>query len=75
MLTCRDISELGSEIIEDRLQPVNRQAVMLHLQGCPRCAAYIKQLELTSRVLQRLALQDDAIDTQAIIEKLQDAER
>ncbi|MCY1271440.1 hypothetical protein D9M69_367250 [compost metagenome] len=71
MLTCREMSELGSEIIEGHLKWRTRWAVMMHLRMCPRCKMYIKQLKLTSEVLQRLPFRDDAIDPQAILKKLQ----
>lgn len=71
MLTCREMSELGSDIIESRLSFRTRMAVLMHLHMCSRCKLYIKQLELTSQVLQQLPLEDEAVDSQAILKKLQ----
>jgi len=75
MLSCREMSELGSEILDGHLRLRTRWAVMIHLRMCPRCKMYIKQLKLTAQVLQRMPLGDDAVDTQRILKKLQDSER
>ncbi|MDM8351171.1 anti-sigma factor [Pseudomonas sp. sp1636] len=71
MLTCREMSELGSDIIESHLSLRTRLAVLMHLRMCSRCKLYIKQLRLTSDVLQRLPFQDETVDSQAILKKLQ----
>jgi hypothetical protein len=71
MLTCREMSELGSDIIEGDLRLSTRWAVFMHLKMCSRCTLYIKQLKLTSEVLQQLPFTDDAVDSQAILKKLQ----
>jgi hypothetical protein len=71
MLTCREMSELGSDIIDSHLSFRTRLAVLMHLRMCSRCSKYIKQLELTSQVLQQLPLQNEAVDSQAILNKLQ----
>lgn len=75
MLTCREMSELGSEIIDGHLRLRTRWAVMMHLRMCPRCKMYIKQLKLTSEVLQNMPFKDDATDPLAIIKKLQGPEQ
>lgn len=75
MLTCREMSELGSDIIESHLGLRTRLAVLMHLRMCSRCKLYIKQLKLTSEVLQRLPLEDDAVDSQAILKKLQESDQ
>lgn len=70
MLTCREMSELGSDIIESHLNFRTRLAVLMHLRACPLCKMYIKQLKLTSQVLQQLPLGDETLDSQAILKKL-----
>lgn len=75
MLTCREMSELGSEIIEGHLGLRTRWAVLMHLRACPRCKMYIKQLKLTSQVLQQLPLEDEAVDSQAILKKLREPDQ
>lgn len=75
MLTCREMSELGSAIIEGDLRLSTRWAVFMHLRMCSRCTLYIKQLKLTSEVLQKLPLTDEKVDTQAILKKLNNPEQ
>ncbi len=75
MLTCREMSELGSAIIEGDLRLSTRWAVFMHLRMCSRCTLYIKQLKLTSQVLQKLPLTDENVDTQAILKKLNNTEQ
>ena len=75
MLTCREMSELGSAIIERRLGLRTRWAVMMHLRMCPRCKLYVEQLELTSKVLQQMPIEAPSVDVQAILKRLQGLER
>jgi len=75
MLTCREMSELGSDIIEGDLRLSTRWAVFMHLKMCPRCTLYIKQLKLTSEVLQQLPLNTTEVDSAAILEKLQERDK
>lgn len=69
------MSELGSAIIEGDLRLSTRWAVFMHLRMCSRCTLYIKQLKLTSEVLQKLPLTDENVDTQAILKKLNNPEQ
>jgi anti-sigma factor ChrR (cupin superfamily) len=73
MLNCREMSELGSDIIDGHLRLGTRLQVMMHLRMCPRCRMYIRQLKLTSGVLQRMPLSDGAVDAQGIVRKLKDS--
>ncbi|KFX71687.1 hypothetical protein TMS3_0107120 [Pseudomonas taeanensis MS-3] len=75
MLTCREMSELGSEIIDGHLRFSTRLAVLMHQRMCPRCKLYIKQLKLTAEVLQQLPLGDESVDSQAILDRLRTPDR
>lgn len=70
MLSCRELSELGSAIIEGELEQDTARAVTGHLLECPRCAAYIRQLQITSQLLQGLDLAESPVDTKAVVRKL-----
>lgn len=70
MLTCREMSELSSDIMESHLSLKNRWAVFMHLRMCPRCKLYLKQLTLTAQVLQKLPLDKQPVDSAAIIKQL-----
>lgn len=56
MLTCRELAQLGSDVIDKQLSLGKRIAVYVHLRQCKNCRTYIKQLALTSAVLQALAV-------------------
>ncbi|AJE21518.1 hypothetical protein [Azotobacter chroococcum] len=70
MLTCKEMSELGSDIIDRHLGLRTRMAVFMHLRMCWRCRRYIKQLRLTSQVLQQLPLDWEPVDATAIRDKV-----
>ncbi len=67
MLSCREMSELGSEIIDRRLSWRTRLSVLLHTRKCLYCGRYLRQLKLTTEALQRLPLDGEPVDTAAIL--------
>ncbi|MBS7664419.1 anti-sigma factor [Pseudomonas lalucatii] len=67
MLSCMEMSELGSDIIDRRLNWRTRLAVLMHTRRCDRCALYIEQLRLTSDTLKRLPLDDERVDSASIL--------
>jgi hypothetical protein len=70
MLTCREMSELSSVIMESHLSLSNRWAVFMHLRMCSHCTLYLKQLKLTAQVLQKLPMDKQPVDGAAIIKQL-----
>ncbi|POA77453.1 anti-sigma factor [Pseudomonas sp. DP16D-R1] len=70
MLTCREMSELGSDIIDHRLTFKTRLGVLMHLSMCVRCRNYIKQLELTSNTLKKISIDDEYVDTDSILKSV-----
>lgn len=69
MLKCREVTELGSEIIDSRLSFGTRLAVLAHITLCPHCRRYLRQLRLTSETLKQLPLEDEP-DAVAILEAI-----
>lgn len=59
-------ADSGSPILGLR----TRMDVFMHLGMCPRCRRYIKQLRLTSQVLQQLPPVSAPVDTEAILDKV-----
>lgn len=59
MLKCRQVSELGSEIVDRRLGFGTRLAVLAHLTICPHCRRYLRQLRLTAETLRQLPLEGE----------------
>ena len=53
-MSCRELVELVTEYLEDRLTPVDRARFDHHLAGCDACRTYLEQFRQTIRVLGRL---------------------
>ncbi len=53
-MPCRDLVELITEYLEDRLNPVDRMRFEAHLAECDACQRYMDQFRQTIRVLGRL---------------------
>jgi anti-sigma factor RsiW len=53
-LTCRELVELVTEYLEDRLPPAERERFEEHLAICDGCQAYVDQMRDTLRALDRL---------------------
>ncbi|PKM28678.1 MAG: anti-sigma factor [Gammaproteobacteria bacterium HGW-Gammaproteobacteria-11] len=71
MLNCREMSELGSDIIDHQLNWRKRLSVMMHLRMCDHCSRYISQLRLTSDVLRALPIGTDTDDLRAVLAALE----
>ena len=53
-LACRDLVELVTEYLEDRLSPEDRARFDAHLAECEACRAFLDQFRQTLRALGRL---------------------
>jgi anti-sigma factor RsiW len=53
-LPCRELVELVTDYLEDRLAPVDRQRFEEHLAACEACRAYLEQFRQTVRAIGRL---------------------
>ncbi len=72
MLTCWEMSEMGSDIIDQELSFNSRMAVMMHIGMCRHCRRYIKQLNLTSGVLKTLSLPAEPEEIARVLALLHD---
>lgn len=70
MLNCRQMSEMGSIIIDGQVPWSAKLSVMMHLAICKRCSRYMKQLKLTSEVLQQSRLAADEADIEYALDRL-----
>jgi predicted anti-sigma-YlaC factor YlaD len=53
-LTCKELVELVTEYLEERLPPSERLRFEQHLVGCAGCRNYLDQMRETIRLLGRL---------------------
>lgn len=53
-MPCRELVELVTDYLEDRLSPVDRERFEIHLRACDACRTYLEQFRQTIRALGRL---------------------
>jgi predicted anti-sigma-YlaC factor YlaD len=53
-LTCKELVELVTDYLEERLRPSERLRFERHLVGCKSCRNYLDQMRETIRLLGRL---------------------
>ena len=53
-MPCRELVELITDYLEDRLSPVDRARFEAHLTDCEACRIYLDQFRQTIRALGRL---------------------
>lgn len=53
-MPCRELVELITDYLEDRLPPADRRRFEAHLAECEPCRTYVEQFRQTIRVLGRL---------------------
>jgi anti-sigma factor RsiW len=53
-MPCRELVELVSDYLEDRLTPLDRSRFAAHLAACEPCRTYLDQFRQTVRALGRL---------------------
>ncbi len=73
MLTCREMSEQASEVLEGRVGWRRRLAAQLHTMMCVHCRRYYRQLRLTIDAVGRMrrsAARSDASAVEAIVRAL-----
>ncbi|MGE0327782.1 MAG: zf-HC2 domain-containing protein [Polyangiaceae bacterium] len=54
MLSCKQMSELGTEFLDRRLSFGMKLQFRMHLTMCRHCRTYLRQLALTAQALSRL---------------------
>jgi len=65
MLSCRQVTSLASDYVDGALPRRTRLGVRFHLLMCWMCRRYLRQLELTTRVLRGLAGGDEPAEPPA----------
>ena len=53
-MPCRELVELVTDYLEDRLPPIDRARFEAHLADCEACRMYLEQFRQTVRALGRL---------------------
>src|SRR5438034_7522950 len=50
-ITCKEVTELITDYLEQRLLPAERTRFEQHLSVCPGCVAYLDQMRITVKTL------------------------
>ena len=66
-MPCRELVELITDYLEDRLPPDDRTRFEAHLAGCDACQRYVDQFRQTIRMLGRLSEDSLSPQTQAAL--------
>ena len=53
-MACRELVELVTDYLEDRLSLLDRARFEAHIAECEYCATYLEQMRLTIRTLGRI---------------------
>lgn len=62
MLSCKELTELVTDYLEERLSFMQRTRFQLHLGMCRHCRRYLRQMRLTVRTLGTLPEEPIAAD-------------
>lgn len=73
MLSCRDISQHASALLEQELSMRQRIAVRMHLLLCRHCRRFINQLACLTAALRARGSADTAIVPAACIDRIMNA--
>lgn len=64
MLSCKEVAERASALIDGELGLFDRLQMRLHLAMCKGCGAFIHQMKTTSDLTHSAALQDDLLGSE-----------
>lgn len=75
MLSCREMSEQASELLESRAPRSQRAAAWLHLAMCRHCRRYFRQMRLTIDTLCHAGWSHPSVDPEKVLQDIDDAAR
>lgn len=76
MLNCRELTELVTDYLEDRLSFMDRLRFRMHIGMCTHCRAYLNQINQTVRTLGRLPAEDIPLDVRdELLQRFRDWKR
>ncbi len=70
MLSCREVSERASDLIDGRASWRIRVEARLHLLMCQHCRRYIEQLKLTVRALRSTRRSAPPVDAGQVLDAI-----
>jgi len=71
MLTCHEMSERASELLEGRARWPDRMAARVHLLMCRFCREYFRQLRVTIATIRRVRPPDVTVDPAKVVDEIE----
>ncbi len=71
MLTCRQMSERASDIVDGQASWRERVSARLHVMMCDHCRRYFRQLRLVIATLHRMRPPHPEADTKRVLDALE----
>ena len=66
-MPCRELVELVTNYLEERLSPADRARFEAHLEACDACREYLEQFRSTIRILGRLPEESLSAEARAVL--------
>jgi predicted anti-sigma-YlaC factor YlaD len=57
-MTCREFTEIVTNLIEGKVDPATKAEIDAHLAECDGCSNYLDQMEKTIEALRKLTAED-----------------
>lgn len=70
MLSCREVSERASDLIDGHASWRVRAEARLHLLMCQHCRRYIEQLKLTVKALRSARCSEPPVDAERVLDAI-----
>ena len=74
MLSCREVSERASDLIDGHASWRVRAEARLHLLMCQHCRRYIEQLKLTVKALRSTRRSERPVDAERVLDVIDRAD-
>ena len=75
MLSCREMSDRASDLLEGRVRQRERVAARMHLLMCRLCREYYRQLRVTISTIRRVRPPHVTVNPPKIVDQIEDASR
>ncbi len=70
MLSCREVSERASDLLDGRASWRVRAEARLHLLMCQHCRRYVEQLKLTVLALRSTRRSEPPVDARKVLDAI-----
>jgi len=75
MLSCRELSDRASDLLEGRVRQRERVAARMHLLMCRFCREYFRQLRVTIATIRRVRPPQVTVNPAKVVEQIERTSR